>query len=300
MRASAARELDFRALRFVAVGHVTNDRLAQGQFPGGSALYAALTAAKLGASARVVTSFGPDFTGVDLLSAAGIELEVLPSLQTTTFTAVDTGEKRSWVASGRADQLHGPIGAADIVFACPVLAEVDPSCLQAPPPTIVAAGLQGWLRAIDPDGRVNPVEADLSFLRGCQALFCSEEDVGDNAASVVPRLLESAPTVVVTEGSRGAVLYLHGRPHRVLALPTSQADPTGAGDTFATCFLLALASGMSALEAAVVGACGASAVVEAPGPLGIERLSSLPERVAWYRSHLPAPVLMGQHAPSVA
>src|SRR5262249_2607225 len=259
-----------------------------------------LAAAKLGASARVVTSFGPDFTGVDLLSAAGIEVEVLPSRQTTTFTAVDIGEKRSWLASGRADQLHGPIGEADIVFACPVLAEVDPSCLQAPPSTIVAAGLQGWLRAMDSDGRVSPVEADLSFLRGCQALFCSEEDLGHNATSVVPRLLESAPTVVVTEGSRGAVLYLHGRRYRVLALPTSQVDPTGAGDTFATCFLLALASGMGALDAAVVGACGASAVVEAPGPLGVHRLSSLPERVARYRSHLPAPVPLGQDAPSAA
>ena len=297
---SAAGELDFGALRFVALGHVTNDRLAEGQFPGGSALYAALTAAKLGASARIITSFGPDFIGTGMLSAAGIELEVLPSQQTTTFTAVDTGGKRSWLASGRADQLHGPIGEADIVFACPVLAEVDPSCLQAPPPKIVAAGLQGWLRGMDPDGHVNPVDADLSFLRGCQALFCSEEDLGDNATSVVPRLLELAPTVVVTEGSRGAVVYLLGRPHRVLALPTSQVDPTGAGDTFATCFLLALASGMSALDAAVVGACGASAVVEAPGPLGIHQLSSLPERVAWYRSHLPAPVPMGQHAPSAA
>ncbi len=300
MRMGVARELDFRALRFVAVGHVTNDRLAEGQFPGGSALYAALTAAKLGASARIVTSFGPDFAGIDLLSAAGIELEVVRSGQTTTFAAVDTGAKRSWLASGRADQLHGPIGAADIVFACPVLAEVDPSCLQAPPPAMVAAGLQGWLRAMDPDGRVNPVDTDLSFLRGCRALFCSEEDLGHNATSIVPRLLESAPTVVVTEGSRGAVVYLDGRPYRVLALPTSQVDPTGAGDTFATCFLLALACGMSALDAAVVGACGASAVVEAPGPLGIERLSSLPERVAWYRSHLPGPIPIDQHAPSAA
>jgi len=300
MRAGAAGELDFRGLRFVAVGHVTNDHLAEGQFPGGSALYAALTAAKLGASVRILTSFGPDFTGAGLLSSAGIELEVLPSGQTTTFTAVDIGDKRSWLASGRADQLHGPSGAADIVFACPVLAEVDPSCLQAPPSTIVAAGLQGWLRAMDPDGHVKPVDMDLSFLRGCQALFCSEEDLGHNATSVLPRLLELAPTVVVTEGSRGAVVYLHGKPHRVLALPTSQVDPTGAGDTFATCFLLALASGMSILDAAVVGACGASAVVEASGPLGLQRLSSLPERVAWYRSHLPAPVAMDQRAPPAA
>lgn len=286
---NAAGALDFRGVRFVAVGHVTNDRLAQGPFPGGSALYAALVAAKLGASVRLFTSFGADFQGGDLLARAGIEVEVVRSKRTTTFQALDSGQVRSWVASARAECLYGPIGPADVLFVCPVLAEVDASCLCAPPSTVVAAGLQGWLRAAGPDGRVTPVEADLSFLRGCRALFCSREDLGHHAARVLPQLLALAPTVVVTEGSRGALVYLSGKPYRVLALPTSQIDPTGAGDTFATCFLLAQAKGMAPLEAAVVGACGGSAVVEDVGPLGMERLASLAERVAFYRSQVPPP-----------
>jgi sugar/nucleoside kinase (ribokinase family) len=284
-------KLRFAGLRFVAVGHVTNDWLAQGRFPGGSALYASLVAAKLGATVRVLTSFGSDFSGSDLLSRAGIELQASPSERTTTFEAVDRGDKRSWRVLSRASPILGPVDRADIVFACPVLAEVDPSCLKAPPGTVAAAGLQGWLRSLGADGMVEPGEPpDLGFLRGCKALFCSEEDLAHNAPRVLPILLGLAEIVVVTEGARGALLYLGKRPYRVCALPTQNAvDPTGAGDTFAASFLLALASGVSPLDAAVLGACCASIVIERPGPEGVEGLHALEERLTWYRSHLRAP-----------
>ncbi len=275
----------------MAVGHVTNDRLAQGRFPGGSALYAGLTAAKLGAAVRIVTSFGLDFTGRELISRAGIELEGDPAERTTTFEAIDTDERRTWRALSRANLIRGPIRGADIVFACPVLAEVDPSCLQATPGVIVAAGLQGWLRSLGSDGLVEPREPPaLDFVQGCRVVFCSDEDLAHNAPRVLPQLLHLAEIVVVTEGPRGAVVYLEGRPHRIHASPAArELDPTGAGDTFAASFLLALASGVSPLESAVVGACAASIVIESPGPQAIEGLSALEERLTWYRSHIPGP-----------
>jgi len=284
-------ELGFQGIRFAAVGHVTNDRLPQGLYPGGSALYAALAAASMGASARIVTSFGRDFIGSDLLRSAGIHLDASASDQTTTFEAVDSGGARTWRVLCKASSIATPVEQADIVFVCPVLAEVEPVCLRASPGTIVAAGLQGWLRVLGTDGLVEPREPkDLSFLRGCTALFCSDEDLAGNAARVLPVLLGLAKIVVVTEGLRGAVLYLDGHPHRVHAFPTLAAvDPTGAGDTFATCFILALASGQGPLEAAVLGACGASVTIEGPGAAAVGRLAALDERVAWYRSHLPAP-----------
>jgi len=284
-------ELDFGGLRLVAVGHVTNDRLAHGRSPGGSALYAGLVAAKLGASVRIVTSFGADFTGAALLSRAAIEVDATRSEQTTTFQEIAIGEKRSWRALSKASQLRGPVPQGDVLFACPVLAEVDPSCLRSPPAKIVAAGLQGWLRILGPDGLVEPREPpELGFLRGCKAVFCSDEDLAQNAPRVLPMLLGIAEMVVLTEGSRGALLYLGQKPHRVHALPTKRVlDPTGAGDAFAASFLLALASGMSSFDAAVVGACASSIVIEGYGPEGIDRLTALEERLAWYRAHVPYP-----------
>lgn len=283
-------ELGFQGIRFAAVGHVTNDRLPQGLYPGGSALYAALAAASMGASARIVTSFGRDFIGSDLLRRAGVHLDASASDQTTTFEAVDSAGVRTWRVLCKASSIATPVEQADVVFVCPVLAEVEPVCLRASPGAIVAAGLQGWLRVLGADGLVEPREPqDLSFLRGCRALFCSDEDLAGNAARVLPVLLGLAKIVVVTEGPRGAVLYLDGKRYRVHAFPTLAVDPTGAGDTFAACFILALASGKGPLEAAVVGACGASVTIEGPGAAAVGRLAALDERVAWYRSNLPAP-----------
>jgi hypothetical protein len=284
-------ELAFTGLRLVAVGHVTNDQLAHGRCPGGSALYAGLVGAKLGATVRIVTSFGADFTGVGVLSRAGVQVDASPSEHTTTFQEIAIGGKRGWRALSKASQLRGPVPQGDVLFACPVLAEVDPSCLHGPPAPLVAAGLQGWLRVLGPDGLVEPREPpELGFLNGCKAVFCSDEDLAQNASRVLPMLLRLAEIVVLTEGFRGALIYVDQYPHRVHALPTKRVrDPTGAGDAFAASFLLALASGMSPLDAAVVGACASSIVIEGYGPEGTEGLTNLKERLAWYRSHVPYP-----------
>ena len=48
-------------LRFLAIGHVTRDSRPEGDVLGGSASYAALTAARLGCDVGVLTAAGPDF-----------------------------------------------------------------------------------------------------------------------------------------------------------------------------------------------------------------------------------------------
>jgi len=49
------------APEFVAVGHVTLDRFGGEVRPGGAALYAAVTADRLGLSAGILTSHADDF-----------------------------------------------------------------------------------------------------------------------------------------------------------------------------------------------------------------------------------------------
>jgi sugar/nucleoside kinase (ribokinase family) len=55
--------------------------------------------------------------------------------------------------------------------------------------------------------------------------------------------------VVVTHGSRGATLYLRGRAERVPARPFP-GDPTGAGDAFATAYVVARNAGFAPVGAA--------------------------------------------------
>lgn len=272
-------------MKFVAVGNLTNDVLSTGLVPGGSSLYAALAARALGAEARIVSSHGDDFTGGALL--AGVDVVRVPAARTTCFENVYQGGKRRQRVLARGGRVVVPGG--EVVFACPVAGEID-VVRRVGDTKILGAGLQGWLRAIGDDGTVSPRPlGDVGFLTGCDALFVSDEDLGDARADATRRLCDVARIVVVTEGARGAIVHVDGRPHRVHAHPAAEVDPTGAGDVFATAFLLTLARGRGPLEAGATAACAASIVVEAHGAAGLHALTQLDARIAWYRVNVPPP-----------
>jgi 1D-myo-inositol 3-kinase len=291
----------------ILIGHVTNDVLRGGLAPGGSVLYAALTAVELGAKARIVTSHGPDFVGGDLLRAAGVEVDARPAAQTTCFENVYAGGRRRQRVLAVASPLDEPAmpvtgataagagaagsaaGDVGVIFACPVIAEVGAGALAAPPGVILAAGLQGWLRAVAPDGTVTRRGLDPAMFAPCHVLFCSVEDLGEEADDLIPRLCAVAQIVVVTEAERGARVYLEGRRHRVCAHPAREVDPTGAGDVFAAAFLVALSKREPPLAAGVVAACAASIAVEGEGAGALAGLSRLGERIDWYRRNVPMP-----------
>jgi 1D-myo-inositol 3-kinase len=275
-------------LRFAAVGHVTNDLLDSGPQPGGSALYAGLAAAALGAEAIAVTRCAADFSGGELLASAGVRLEAGASPCTSTFENRYHEGRREERLLARAEPLGECEVAADVVLACPVIGEVDLRHLRASA-RVLGAGLQGWLRQTDAQGRIVPARlADVSPFARCQAVFLSEHDVepGDD---LIARLVARCEVVVVTRGSEGARLFVRGVPHHIPALPTHEVDPTGAGDVFAAAFLLALAHGRDPLEAAIEGTCAASVAIEAPGPTSLQRLTELPARLARYAHEVPPP-----------
>ncbi len=276
---------------FAAIGHLTNDVLISGSAPGGSALYASYAAAQLGAQASVVTSVGPDFVGFPKLHAAEVREHNLLAEHTTTFENSYRQGKRSQRVLQVAHPLRESVVDADVVFACPVIGEVEPSALRKRAGSLLGIGLQGWLRSLSPDGTVvRRVPENLDFLSAADITFVSDEDLGEDEDWLLPKLCEISSIVVLTEGSRGARIFVGSRCLRVLAHPVNEVDPTGAGDVFAAAFLVATARGESIEEAAIISACAAAMVVEDNGPKGLDRLSeALPERVAWYKKHIRAP-----------
>jgi sugar/nucleoside kinase (ribokinase family) len=68
---------------FVAIGHVTLDRFVESTRPGGSALYAAVTAHRLGLSVGLLTSHGDDFP-LEVIPPK-IEVISIPADETTVF-----------------------------------------------------------------------------------------------------------------------------------------------------------------------------------------------------------------------
>src|SRR5688500_14839859 len=141
---------------FVAIGHVTLDRFedeATGQTrvrPGGTALYAAVTAHRLGLSVGLLTSHGDDFP-LDAIPPA-IEVISVPAAETTAFEhRYDEDGKRTLIVHATAEPLtvtHLPEDWREtpIVLLGPVAAEVDPTLAAQFPDAALGVSMQGWLR----------------------------------------------------------------------------------------------------------------------------------------------------------
>ncbi len=263
---------------FVAVGHVTLDRFGEVTRPGGAALYAAVTAHRLGLTAGIVTSHGDDFP----LEALPPRIEVVsvPAARTTTFRHQRRGGRRVLSAGSLARPLgpdHVPEDWLDapMVLLAPVLGEVDPALADTFGEAAVAAEAQGWLRSVGPGGEVvpQPWTPPPGLLARLQALFVSAEDVRGQEAALV-EWMQHLPLVGVTAGARGALLYVNGDRYEVRPRPAREVDPTGAGDVFAATFLVEYRDHGDPWRAAAAAACAASLAVEGEG------WSRVPDRAA--------------------
>ncbi len=176
---------------------------------------------------------------------------------------------------------------ARIVLLGPVAQEVAPEFATAFAGALLGAIPQGWLRRWASDGLVSPTAwtAAPQVLPHLRALILSREDLrAHNGGSGQPEQVEAllndwaraTPLLVLTEGAEGATLYHAGRTRHFRAFPTTEVDPTGAGDVFAAAFLTQYALGQDAAAAMRFANCVASFVVEQPGAAGIPT----PEQVA--------------------
>jgi sugar/nucleoside kinase (ribokinase family) len=273
---------------FVAVGHVTLDHFGEVVRPGGAALYAAITAQRLGLTTAILTSHGPDFPLDDVPSQ--IEVVGLEASETTAFEHRETKGGRVLRALGAAR----PLTVADLpedwrpaplVLLAPVLQEVDPMLAAVFSDAAVGAELQGWLRARNGEGTISAVawaspEAALARL---QAIFVSRHDVQGQEAQVT-EWVQRVPLAVVTAGAAGAILYVNGDRYEVRPRRTREVDPTGAGDVFAATYLIQYDRHGDAWEAAEAATCAASLAVEGEGWSTVPDAATLTAALEAYRA----------------
>ena len=211
--------------------------------PGGTALYAALTAQRLGMNTAILTACAPQLD-LDWLPT---EIQVVrePAVRSTTFSNRYVGNRRSQYLLDQAPPLHleqlpASWRHAAIVHLGPVAQEV-PLLAAYFPQSLVGATPQGWLRSWTAGGKVHlhPDRLRGLDLSGVTILVLSEEDIeGDEA--LVHGLVRRVRTVVLTRAERGATTWQDGQRYDVPAFPTLVVDPTGAGDVFAAAFLIAV------------------------------------------------------------
>ncbi len=275
------------APEFIAIGHVTLDRFGDEVRPGGSALYAAITADRLGLRAGILTSHADDFP-LDLVPPR-IEVVSVPAPATTVFEHERVGDDRAQ----RVTSVAGALSEADVpddwrdadlVLLAPVVNEVDPRLAGVFGDAAMAAGAQGWLRGVGSDGVVGSVRWDAAkqTLRTLQALFLSTADVlGQESA--MTEWVQRVPIAVVTAGRRGALLYVNGDRYEVRPRRAIEADPTGAGDVFAATFLARYRRNADPWEAAEAATCAASLSVQGLGWSAIPDAAELEAALRAYR-----------------
>ena len=275
---------------FVAIGHVTLDHFGDVTRPGGAALYAAITAHRLGSSAAILTSHAVDFP----LDALPTPIEVV-GLEAPATTAFEHREARG----GRVLRVLGaarPLAVADLpadwrpaplVLLAPVLQEVDPMLAAAFPDGAVGAEVQGWLRGVDRDGAVSPTQwkAPHATLGRLLAIFASGHDVRGQESQVT-EWVQRVPLAVLTAGAAGAILYVNGDRYEVRPRKTREVDPTGAGDVFAATFLIHYDRDCDPWEAAEAATCAASLSVEGEGWSTVPDAATLAAALEAYRARV--------------
>lgn len=265
------------------IGHVTRDLVGEDQqgpyHLGGTVSFAAVTALRLGRRPTVVTRAAPDTDLSEL--PAGVTIHVLPSATTTTFANV-------YLASGRVQHCYtpaAPITASDIpaslhrpraVLLGPLVNEIGPDVAALfASPTLVAAVPQGWMRRWDETGRVysKPWQNAAAILPHLNVLVLSLEDIDYDLSRLEP-FFQFIDLVVVTEYRDGSTIYLRTdnqtiRDIKIPPRPANEVDPTGAGDIFATSFMIRLQETGNPIHAARFANVTASFGVEAVGVAGI-------------------------------
>jgi ribokinase len=239
---------------------------------GGKGSNQAVGCARLGAEVDFLTAIGDDTFGQDavtLWEAEGVRAEAIVTAAATMTAPIfveSSGENRIVVVPGALNELsraHVDLFADRIAGAdvCVVQLEIPLDTALYALETARAAGVRTILNPAP--APPTPIAPDVDYLTPNQT----------EARSV----REARGTVVLTLGEQGAAIG----DVRVPAFPASVVDTTGAGDAFTAAFAVALAEGLTDLEAVRWGCAGGAHAVEHPGVIpGMATRAQLEARLA--------------------
>jgi len=254
-------------VEYLVIGNITKDLQPDGTWRlGGTGAYSALAAHRLGYRAALVTRADASVPLEDWLP--GVQVHRLPCEVSTTFENIYHGNTRTqwlraWAPPITFDDVPAAWRTAPIVHLGPIAQECNPLLAAHFPNALVGATPQGWLRTWDETGRVSfrPLANTAEALAHIDVLVFSTEDVAGNR-DALHALVSAVPVAVITCADEGCFVIAEGNTWHVHA---RVVDPTGAGDVFATAFLLRYAEQWDVLDAACFANVAASFAVEGVG-----------------------------------
>jgi len=275
----------------VAIGQITLDhiRCDSGDFKnviGGSALYPAVTVAKLGGKVGLVGRIGHDFPSAELESIARCGVDIAGVTRHQGRNA-----RLSLAYRGpRLESISFELGAAqalsveDIPFHFySASAFYFGSC---PPHSIIPLISQISLRVRDPIFAFSPKEDFVTLdeemvhdvASRMHVIFMNEKEAAlytrrrDIRAAADAVRKSGSGTVVITRGDRGAFILTDKGATEVTTRSTPIVCPTGAGDSWVGTFLLSRLRGHSTRESARLASKVAARAVQGVGPRPTEAL----------------------------
>jgi len=187
-----------------------------------------------------------------------------PGKTSTSFELIDDGDSRrmtvksigdSWTVEEAQNWIREALGPCEWVHVAPLLRDEFSAATLAEIAIDRYLSLdgQGLARSPELGPLVLNAEFDRELLRHVTALKLAEEEavaiLGEVTAASLATL--EVPEVVVTRGSRGALVYHDGELAEGPARPVvTNTDTTGAGDEFAAIYVAARARGRSPAVAA--------------------------------------------------
>lgn len=268
---------------FLAIGHVCHDWTPAGNVLGGTTSYASLFARKMNLQTAILTSFGSDFEFQNRFQ--NISLHSIPSEKTTFFKNVYDGSNRQQFLLEKSNNIftnHIPDDFQNPKMALlgPIANEIDYSVLEKFDNSMVAVCPQGWMRKWNSSGKIShEMLEDWSIFKKADIVILSEEDLNFQF-DLIPKLAELFNILVVTKGENGADVFSNNNKHTFSSFSAEMIDPTGAGDIFATAFLIKYFETNDISQAANFANAAASFCIEKKGIEGIASQEEILKRVA--------------------
>lgn len=270
---------------YTTVGHVTIDVLPDGsRRPGGTALYSALQASRLGLRALVLTRGVP--REIESLLAPyrdEIELQIEPAPETTSLATRGMGPARSQRMLAWAGPIERrPPPDSSILHLAPVARELS----HDPPAHEGFLGLtpQGLLRTWPGADRevlnAEPSPSALRIAERCAAIVISEQE-RKSCSALVSAASHAGSLVAITAGTDPTSLLLPGGGTLEVSVDTVEepADDLGAGDVYASALFIALTEGMTPQVAGTFAGAAAAERMRGVGPGAIAGREAIESRL---------------------
>ncbi|OSP54720.1 carbohydrate kinase family protein [Pseudoruegeria sp. SK021] len=241
---------------------------------GGGAIYAALSAVRLGVTPRLCIAIGDDFPDawLDRLSAQGLDVSAVerragPSRRTRVVYGQNEARQDSAARSpewwDRTAALAPPLPpGAETCLLCPLPLHLLPQMRAAAPGLLIADTSEAFAA---PGPSALPQFAGIDVFAPSldeAQLLTGETD----EARIIACLTTVAPRLLLKRGVRGLLHWQDGETRICAPPPRTAIDPTGAGDATVGAITAAIALGCSVDAQLRAGAAAGALAVSKTGP----------------------------------